>query len=76
MFRKFFHAFSNIKSIVVGYRYYRIRQGIDTIILVSILLPSLVAVGSLEHLGMIIRHTGYRKKINEKGYHNLIITNW
>ncbi len=33
--------FSSIESIVVGYRYHRIRQGIDTIKLLSILLPSL-----------------------------------
>ncbi len=33
---------SSIESIVVMYRYYRIRLGIDTIELVSILLPSLI----------------------------------
>ncbi len=33
--------FSSIESIVVGYWYYEIRQSIDTIELVSILLPSL-----------------------------------
>ncbi len=38
----FFIRFSSIESIVVGYRYYRIRQGIDTIELVLILLPSLL----------------------------------
>ncbi len=31
-----FSSIENIKDIVVGYRYYRIRQGIDTIELVSI----------------------------------------
>ncbi len=34
--------FSSVKSIMVRYRYYWIRLGIDTIELVSILLPSLV----------------------------------
>ncbi len=33
---------SSIESIVVRYRYYRIRLGINTIELVSILLPSLI----------------------------------
>ncbi len=35
--------FSSIESIVVGYRYYRIWQDLNTIQLVSILLPSLLA---------------------------------
>ncbi len=35
--------FSSIE-IVVGYRYYQIHQGIDTIALVSMLLPSLVSI--------------------------------
>ncbi len=38
----FFMRSSSIKSIVVGCQYYQIRQGIDTIELVLILLPSLV----------------------------------
>ncbi len=33
--------FSSFESIVVGYRYYRMCQGIDIIELVSILLPLL-----------------------------------
>ncbi len=37
-----FSSNESIKSIVVVHRYYRIRQGIDTIELVSILLPSLI----------------------------------
>ncbi len=43
--RSFFMRFSSIESsesIVVVYRYNRIRQSIDTIELISILLPSLV----------------------------------
>ncbi len=36
-----FSSIENIESIVVEYQYYQIRQGIDTIELVSILLPSL-----------------------------------
>ncbi len=36
-----FSSIESIASIVAGYRYYRIRQGIDTIELVSILSPSL-----------------------------------
>ncbi len=42
IFRKFFMRYLSFESIVVGYRYYRIRQGIDTIELVSILFPSLL----------------------------------
>ncbi len=37
-----FSSIESIESIVVGYRYYRIRVGIDTIELVSTLLPSLL----------------------------------
>ncbi len=39
----FFGHFLSIETIVVGYRYYRIHQGIDTIKWVLILLSSLVA---------------------------------
>ncbi len=42
----FFMSFSTMKSIVAGYRYYRIRQGIDTIELVQILLPLLFQISS------------------------------
>ncbi len=42
IFRKFFRRFLSIESIVVGFQYYRICQGVDTIELVSILLPSLM----------------------------------
>ncbi len=36
--------FSSIENIVVGYQYYRTRQGIDTIKLASILLPSIIGI--------------------------------
>ncbi len=46
IFRKFFHVFFKcVKSIAAEYGgYYRIRQGIDTIELVSTLSPSLIIV--------------------------------
>ncbi len=37
-----FSSIESIESIVVRYQYHRIRQGIDTIELVSIFLPLLI----------------------------------